>query len=467
MQATAVVLAAGLGTRMKSSLPKTLHRLAGRSMLRHLLATCETLFDRIVVVLGPGMDAVRQEAAPHFCVVQQERLGTAHAALQAAGHFGDGLVAVMYADNPLIRAMTLRRLLDSHETMGQAPGGQAPGGQAPMGQALGGLSLLAFRPDDPAGYGRVIIGADGLISGIVECGDASAEQRALRLCNAGVLCGRAEDMRRWLGAVRDDNIKREYYLTDVVALARADGRAVVAVEAPADELAGVNSRAELARAEAVLQGWLRDAAMQAGVTMVDPASVFLSADTALSADVTIEPNVFFGPGVTVESDVVIRAFSHIEGAVIGSGSVVGPFARLRPGARLERDVHVGNFVEIKASHLGAGVKASHLTYLGDATVGADSNIGAGTITCNYDGTNKHRTSIGANVFVGSDVALVAPVSVGDGAVLGAGSVITEDVAADALALARGRQVQKPGRAPLMRAAAREVRDRLRAAKGGN
>jgi bifunctional UDP-N-acetylglucosamine pyrophosphorylase/glucosamine-1-phosphate N-acetyltransferase len=448
MQATAIVLAAGLGTRMKSSLPKTLHRLAGRSMLRHLLATCETLFDRVVVVLGSDMDAVRQEAAPHLCVVQQERLGTAHAALQAAAHFGDGLVAVLYADNPLIRPATLRRLLDSH---------------APMG-----LSLLAFRPDNPAGYGRVITSADGLVSRIVECADASSEQRAVGLCNAGVLCGGAEEMQRWLRAVRDDNIKREYYLTDVVALARADGYRVAAVEAPADELAGVNSRAELARAEAVLQGWLRDAAMAAGVTMVDPASVFLSADTTLSADVTIEPNVFFGPGVTVASNVVIRAFSHIEGASIGSGSIIGPFARLRPGARLEQDVHVGNFVEIKASHLGSGVKANHLSYLGDTTVGNGSNIGAGTITCNYDGTNKHRTTIGANVFVGSDVALVAPVSVGDGAVLAAGSVITEDVAADALALARGRQVQKPGRAPQMRAAARDVRDRLRAAaKGSN
>jgi bifunctional UDP-N-acetylglucosamine pyrophosphorylase/glucosamine-1-phosphate N-acetyltransferase len=385
------------------------------------------------------MDAVRQEAAPHLCVVQRERLGTAHAALQAAAHFGGGLVVVLYADNPLIRPATLRRLLDSH--------------------APGGLSLLAFRPDDAARYGRVITGADGLVSQIVEYADASPEQRAVRLCNAGVLCGRAEEMRRWLGAVRDDNVKREYYLTDVVALARGDGQAVVAVEAPADELAGVNSRAELARAEAVLQGWLRDAAMAAGVTMVDPASVFLSADTTLSADVTIEPNVFFGPGVTVASDVVIRAFSHIEGASIGSGSIIGPFARLRPGARLDADVHVGNFVEIKASHLGSGVKASHLTYLGDATVGSGSNIGAGTITCNYDGTNKHRTTIGANVFVGSDVALVAPVSVGDGAVLAAGSVITEDVAADALALARGRQVEKPGRASVMRAAARQVKER--------
>jgi bifunctional UDP-N-acetylglucosamine pyrophosphorylase/glucosamine-1-phosphate N-acetyltransferase len=441
MQATAIILAAGLGTRMKSALPKTLHRLAGRSMLRHLLASCETVFDRIVVVLGPDMDQVRQEAAPHPCVVQQERLGTAHAALQAVEQFGDGLVAVLYADNPLIRPATLRRLLDSH---------------APLR-----LSLLGFRPADPAGYGRVITGADGLVSRIVEFADASASERMVALCNAGVLCAGAAEMRRWLQDVRPDNAKKEYYLTDLVALARADGRSVLAVEAPADELAGVNSRAELARAEAVLQGWLREAAMAAGVTMVDPGSVFLSADTRFGTDVTIEPNVVFGPGVTVAGDVTIRAFSHIEGATIGPGCVIGPFARLRPGAVLDSDVHIGNFVEVKAARLESGVKANHLSYIGDATVGARSNIGAGTITCNYDGINKHRTVIGADVFVGSDTAFVAPVQVGDGAVIGAGSVITQDVAADALALARGRQVEKPGRAPDMRAAARERKARMR------
>lgn len=435
MQATAIILAAGLGTRMKSSLPKTLHRLAGRSMLRHLLASCETVFDRIVVVLGPDMEAVRKEAAPHTCVVQHERLGTAHAAMQAIEQFGNGEVAVLYADNPLIRPATLRRLLDGHTPQG--------------------LSLLAFRPDDPACYGRVITGPNGLVERIVEYADATPAERAIDLCNAGVMCGAATEMQRWLRAVRNDNAKAEYYLTDVVALARADGRTVSVVEAPADELAGINSRGELSRAEAVLQGWMREAAMEAGVTMVDPSSVFLSADTRLSPDVTIEPNVFFGPGVTVASDVVIRAFSHIEGADIGRGSTIGPFARLRPGAKLDQDVHVGNFVEIKATHLASGVKASHLSYIGDATVGTGTNIGAGTITCNYDGTHKHRTTIGAHVFVGSDVALVAPVSVGDGAILAAGSVITEDVEPDALALARGRQVQKPGRAKEMRAAAKK------------
>ena len=360
-------------------------------------------------------------------------MGTAHAALQAAEHFGDGQVAVLYADNPLIRPATLQRLRKSH---------------APRR-----LSLLAFRTTDPGLYGRVITGADGLVSRIVEAADASATERTVNLCNAGVLCGGAAEMHRWLLAVRNDNAKKEYYLTDVVALARRDGWSVSAVEAPAEELGGVNSRTELARAEAVLQGWLREAAMEAGVTMIDPSSVFLSADTRLSADVTIEPHVFFGPGVTVAANATIRAFSHIEGADIGAGAIVGPFARLRPGVRLDQDVHVGNFVEVKASHLAAGVKANHLSYIGDATVGARTNIGAGTITCNYDGYAKHRTSIGAGVFVGSDVALVAPVSVGDGAVIAAGSVITEDVAPDALALARGRQVQKFGRAIEMRAAA--------------
>ncbi len=430
MQATAIILAAGLGTRMKSSLPKTMHRLAGRPMLRHLLASCEQVFDRIVVVLGPDMDAVAREASPHACVVQHERLGTAHAALQAVGQFGDGPVAVLYADNPLIRPETMRRLLTGGEP--------------------GGLSLLAFRAADPARYGRVVTGAGGMVEAIVEYADANDSQRAITLCNAGVLCAAAGDMALWLRAVRNGNAKGEYYLTDLVALARAAGRSVRAVEAAEAELAGVNSRGELAQAEAVLQSWLRAAAMDAGVTMIDPSSVFLSADTELAADVTIEPNVFFGPGVKVASNVTIRAFSHIEGATIGPGSIVGPFARLRPGAVLAKDVHVGNFVEVKASHLADGVKANHLSYIGDSTVGARTNLGAGTITCNYDGVHKHRTTIGADAFIGSDSALVAPVTIGDGAYVATGSVITDDVEPGALAIARQRQIQKPGRARMMR-----------------
>jgi bifunctional UDP-N-acetylglucosamine pyrophosphorylase / glucosamine-1-phosphate N-acetyltransferase len=436
MHATAVILAAGLGTRMKSTLPKTLHRIAGRSMLRHLLASCEQVFDRIVVVVGPEMAAVQREAAPHICVVQQERLGTAHAALAAAEQFGDGAAAVLYADNPLIRPDTLRRLLDHRQ------------------EADARLVLLAFRPADPGRYGRVIA-RHGLVDRIVEWVDASDDERATDLCNAGVLCADALDMRRWLNAVRPDNAKGEYYLTDVVRLAVAKGRRVAALEAPADELAGVNSRADLAAAEAVVQSWLRAAAMEAGVTLIDPGSVFFSADTVLSPDVTVEPNVVFGPGVTVGEGAQILAFSHMTGCKIGPGCIIGPHARLRPGTELAANVHIGNFVELKAARLGEGVKASHLTYLGDAEVGAATNVGAGTITCNYDGAAKHRTKIGARAFIGSDVALVAPVSVGDGAFIAAGSVITEDVEADALAVARGRQVSKPGRAAAIRAAQRE------------
>jgi bifunctional UDP-N-acetylglucosamine pyrophosphorylase/glucosamine-1-phosphate N-acetyltransferase len=433
MQATAVILAAGLGTRMKSTLPKTLHRIAGRSMLRHLLASCEAVFDRIVVVVGPDMEAVQREAAPHISVVQQERLGTAHAALTAAAEFGDGEVAILYADNPLIRPDTLQRLLQRRR----------------RGDAR--LVLLAFRPADPGRYGRVVM-RNGMVERIVEWADASDDVRAIGLCNAGVLCAAAGDMRRWLEDVHADNAKGEYYLTDAVALAAGNGLHVAAIEAPAEELAGVNSRAELAAAEAVVQSWLRSAAMEAGVTMIDPASVFLNADTEFSPDVTIEPNVVFGPGVKLASGVQIRSFSHLEGCSVGPGCIIGPHARLRPGTELGANVHVGNFVELKAARLADGVKASHLTYLGDVAVGEATNIGAGTITCNYDGATKHRTSIGARSFIGSDVTLVAPVTVGDDAFVAAGSTITEDVESGALAIARGRQVVKPGRAAAMPAA---------------
>jgi bifunctional UDP-N-acetylglucosamine pyrophosphorylase / glucosamine-1-phosphate N-acetyltransferase len=431
MSRTAVILAAGFGTRMKSALPKTLHKIAGRSMLRHLLASCEQVFDRIVVVIGPDMEAVRREAAPHVCVVQHERRGTAHAALMAAPEFGDGEVAVLYADNPLIQPDTLRRLLE-RRTAGDAA-----------------LALLAFRPNDPSRYGRVMLG-DGYVQRVVEWIDADDEERAETLCNAGVLCAASADMMRWLNAVRADNAKGEYYLTDVVGLACSDGERVVAVEAPTDELSGINSRAELAAAEAVVQSRLRAAAMDAGVTMTDPGSVFLCADTKLAPDVTIEPNVMFGPGVKVATGALIRAFTHLEGCIIGPDCIVGPHARLRPGAELGEAVHIGNFVEVKAAKIGARTKASHLTYLGDADIGSETNIGAGTITCNYDGYNKHRTRIGSRAFIGSDTALVAPVAVGDGAIIAAGSVITEDVPADALALARGRQENKPGRAVTLR-----------------
>ena len=438
MTQTAIILAAGHGTRMKSALPKALHPIAGRPMLRHLLASCEAVFDRIIVVVGPDMDAVAKIAAPHAVVVQTERLGTAHAARQAAAQFGDGEVAVLYADNPLITAATLQRLLDRR-----------------AGTDVG-LALLAMRPADPARYGRVIANG-GLVQRIVEWKDASEDERAIGLCNAGVLCGAAPDMRRWLEAVGNDNANGEYYLTDLVSLAHADAMNVVAVEAPAAELRGINSRAELADAEATVQQALRHAAMDAGVTMTAPETVFLSADTKFEPDVSIAPNVFIGPGVIIRGGAVIRSFCHLEGCEIGPGAIIGPFARLRPGTMVGAAAHVGNFVELKATNLGAGAKVNHLSYLGDSDIGAGSNIGAGSITCNYDGFDKHRTIIGENAFIGSNAILVAPLTIGEGAMVTAGSVITADVAPDAMAFGRAAQMDKPGRAAQFRAARQKTK----------
>ncbi|WP_237213749.1 bifunctional UDP-N-acetylglucosamine diphosphorylase/glucosamine-1-phosphate N-acetyltransferase GlmU [Falsiroseomonas oryziterrae] len=427
MTAAAILLAAGHGTRMRSALPKTLHPIAGRPMLKHLLASVEQAFDRAVVVIGPGMEVLEKAAAPHPTVVQHDRLGTGHATLQAAplldGFEGD--VAVLYADNPLITAGTMQRLRAA--------------------RAEAGLVLLAMRPADPAKYGRVLTDATGAVTRVVEWADATDAERAVTLCNAGVVCARAADLFRWLRQVKNDNHQGEYYLPDVVAIAAAEGVRVQAVEAEEAELRGVNSRAELAAAEAELQRRLRLAAMDGGATLVQPESVVLSHDTRLGQDVTIGPNVVFGPGVVVEDGVEIRAFSHLEGCVVKRGAIIGPFARLRPGTVIEPDAHVGNFVELKAAVLGPGAKANHLSYLGDAEIGAGANIGAGTITCNYDGVAKHRTVIGEGAFIGSDTALVAPVRVGARALVGAGSVVTEDVPDDAMAVARGRQVNKPGR----------------------
>jgi bifunctional UDP-N-acetylglucosamine pyrophosphorylase/glucosamine-1-phosphate N-acetyltransferase len=429
MTSTAIILAAGLGTRMRSNLPKALHPIAGQPMLRHLIDAAAKVFDRLVVVIGPDMPALAAAAAPHQVVVQHERRGTAHAARVAKDLFGSGDVAILYADNPLIRPATMQALLAArHGAM---------------------LALLAMRPTDPGRYGRVITEGDRVLR-IVEWADATEPERHIGLCNAGVLCARAEDMAGWLDRVGTDNAAGEFLLTDVVGMVASDGGAVRAVEAPWEELRGINSRAELAAAEATVQERLREKAMAQGVTMVAPETVFVSVDTTFSADVLIEPNVVFGAGVTVGPGVTIRAFSHLEGCRIGENAIVGPFARLRPGTVLEAGAHVGNFVELKATRLGAGAKANHLSYLGDADIGDGANIGAGSITCNYDGAKKHRTVIGAGAFIGSDTALVAPVTVGAGAITAAGSVITDDVAPDALAIARGRQVEKPGWAAAMR-----------------
>ena len=423
----AIILAAGQGTRMKSALPKVMHRIAGRPMIQHLIAACETVFERIIVVAGPGMPELRQAASPHASVIQEERLGTGHAARMAAplleGFAGD--VAVLYGDNPLISSATLQRLVAARDSAD--------------------LALLAMRPADPARYGRVIQDAEGHVARIVEWADANESERAIGLCNAGVVCAAWPDLSRWLAGLGNDNRQGEFYLTDVVAAARAEGRRNRAVEAPEAELRGINTRVELAAAEAEIQSRLREAAMLGGATLTLPETVCLAWDTRLGRDVVVEPHVVFGPGVTVEEGVTIRAFSHLEQCVVRPGAIIGPYARLRPGTEVGNGAHVGNFVELKAATLGPGAKANHLSYLGDVTIGAGSNIGAGTITCNYDGVNKHRTVIGAGAFIGSDTALVAPVRVGDRALVAAGSIITEDVPEDALAIARGRQVNKPGR----------------------
>ena len=424
-----VILAAGEGTRMRSALPKVLHRVAGRPLVEHVLRAAVALGPGArAVVIGPDMEAVAgavsavDPAARVF--VQSERLGTAHAVLAARQALQDGAddLLVLFGDTPFLTPGTLGRLRAA----------------VAAGAAV---AVLGFRPPDPTGYGRLVV-RDGALEAIREDRDASDEERAIGLCNAGVM---AFDGRAALALVERigcDNAKREYYLTDAVALARADGLAVAAIEAEAREVMGINTRAQLAEAEAVLQGRLRDAAMAAGVTLVAPETVFLAADTALGRDVVVEPHVVFGPGVTVEEGAVIHAFSHLEGAHVGRGASVGPFARLRSKARLGPKARVGNFVEVKAAEIGDGAKVNHLTYIGDARIGPAANIGAGTITCNYDGFSKHRTEIGAGAFIGSNSALVAPVSIGDGAYVGSGSVVTENVPADALAVARGRQVVK-------------------------
>ncbi|NIE79959.1 bifunctional UDP-N-acetylglucosamine diphosphorylase/glucosamine-1-phosphate N-acetyltransferase GlmU [Asaia sp. As-1742] len=435
---TAVILAAGLGTRMRSALPKALHPLGGQPMISHLIETASGVFERIVVVVGPDMPTLEKAAAPWPCVVQVERLGTGHAARMAEALFGEGDVAILYADNPLITADTMRALLSTRRAEGTS------------------LALLAMRPVDPAKYGRVIV-ENGSVREVIEFKDATEEQRAIGLCNAGVLCASSDDLPRWLGAVRNDNAQGEYYLTDVVALAAREGL-VRHVEAPAEELAGINSRAELATAEATLQKRLRLSALEAGVTLIAPETVFFSADTIIEPDVVVEPNVVFGPGVTVRSGARIRAFSHLEGCVVGEEALIGPYARLRPGTICGRASHVGNFVELKATELGDGAKANHLTYLGDARIGQRTNVGAGTITCNYDGVFKHRTTIGNDVFVGSDSILVAPISVGDGALLAAGSVLTEDVEPGALALGRSRQINKATRGQAIASALRAKKE---------
>jgi len=425
----AILLAAGQGTRMKSAKPKVMHALAGRPMVLHLLDTVRSLdAAQSVVVTGPGMDEIASAVAPVPTVLQQDRLGTAHAVAQARPVLENfpGTVLVLYGDTPLITAATIRAMLDRRA-------------QAPHPSVV----VLGFRPKNGGEYGRLVFGANGL-QAIVEYKDATPEQRQIPLCNSGVMAIEGKHLFSLIDKIGNDNAKGEFYLTDIVKLAVAQGLTASYVEAEEEELLGVNSRAELAEAEAVLQKRLRNNAMARGATLVDPASVTLSWDTVLGRDVTIGPSVVFGPGVTVADDVEIRPFCHLEGVTIAKGAQIGPFARLRPGAAIGEQAHIGNFVEIKKATVEAGAKVNHLTYIGDAKIGAKANIGAGTITCNYDGFGKYLTEIGAGAFVGSNSSLVAPVKIGDGAIVGAGSVITKDVAADALAVGRGTQMELPG-----------------------
>jgi bifunctional UDP-N-acetylglucosamine pyrophosphorylase/glucosamine-1-phosphate N-acetyltransferase len=442
----AIILAAGKGTRMKSDLHKVLHPIAGRPMLLHLAASVAALDPaRTVVVTGAGRDQVEAAVSPLgiATALQSEQLGTGHAVAQAEAALAgfDGDVLILYGDVPLVSTATMQAMLDRLNAE-----------DAPVAVVLG------FHPADAGAYGR-IIAEDGVIAKMVEFKDATPAERAVDLCNSGLMAVRSADLFALLARVGNDNAAGEYYLPDIVMLAAVDGRRSAVIETDAFEVAGVNSRGELAGVEASWQAQRRAQAMADGATLIAPETVWFAHDTAIGRDVVIEPNVVFGPGVTVGDGALLHAFSHIEGAQIGAKAEVGPFARLRPGAVMGEKSKIGNFVEMKKAVLGAGAKASHLTYLGDAEVGAGANIGAGTITCNYDGFFKYKTIIGEGAFIGSNSALVAPVTIGAGAIVGAGSVITADVEADALALVRPQQVSKPGWA-------KRFRDAMTAKKAG-
>jgi len=422
-----VILAAGQGTRMRSDTHKVLHPIASRPLLLHLLDRVDALgAERKVVVVGKGRDQVEAAIAGRgvMIAVQSEQKGTGHAVQQAADALAgySGPVLILYADTPFVETSTLRRMLD------RLDGDGGPG-----------IVVLASSPDDPLRYGRIILDRGDRIARMVEYKDATEEERAVRLCNSGMMAVRAGDLFRWLGEVGNDNAAGEYYLPDIVNIAAAEGREAVVIEGDPYEAAGVNSRAELAHLELEWQRRRREQALDEGATLIDPESVWFAYDTKLGRDVTVEPHVVFGPGVEIADGAVIHAFSHIEGATIGAKASIGPFARIRPGTRLAERTKVGNFVELKKAEVGQGAKVNHLSYVGDASVGANANIGAGTITCNYDGFRKYRTEIGTGAFIGSNTALVAPVTVGDGAYVGAGSVITRDVEPDSLAIERSEQ----------------------------
>jgi bifunctional UDP-N-acetylglucosamine pyrophosphorylase / glucosamine-1-phosphate N-acetyltransferase len=444
MDRAAIILAAGAGTRMKSALPKVLHQVAGLPILGHVIQSLKGAgVSRIVVVTAPDADTVRAYAAGQGAdsVVQDKQLGTGHAAAAAGAALKNfkGELLVAYGDMPLLTAEAFEAAFAARPKEGMA--------------------IVAFHAADPGHYGRVLLDRDGMLDRIVEFKDASAEERKTDLCNAGLMVAEAATFFALAGQLDNKNAQGEFYLTDIPQLAKSDGGRCAVAMIKENEALGVNSRMELAEAERQMQARLRTRALRAGVTMIAPETVFLSHDTTLEADVAIEPFVVFAPGVHVKKGARIRSHSHLEGATVAAKAMIGPFARLRPGAAIGEGAHIGNFVEVKNTTIEKGAKANHLSYLGDAHVGEGANIGAGTITCNYDGFGKYRTEIGAGAFIGSDTALVAPVKVGAGAITGAGSVITKDVSPDALAVARGEQVEKPGWAKLFRDLKRKKKDK--------
>jgi bifunctional UDP-N-acetylglucosamine pyrophosphorylase / glucosamine-1-phosphate N-acetyltransferase len=448
----AIILAAGEGTRMQSATPKVLHPIGGLPMVAHAIRAAQAAgSSRISVVLGPGHEAVAavvRSVAPTATMFEQtERLGTADAVRRARAAFaaGEGHVVVLYGDTPLVSSATMV-------------------GMAEKLDAGADVVVVGFEPDDPTGYGRLLTEGNKLLA-IREHKDATDAERAIRLSNSGIIGFRSAALRAVIDRIGNKNAKGEYYLTDAVELANADGRKVEYTMARPGEVIGVDDRRKLAQAESQFQDVRRDDFMRAGVTLKDPQTIHFSYDTEIGRDVVIWPNVVFGPGVKIADGVEIRSFCDIEAATIAEGATIGPFARIRGGAELGPGVHLGNFVEVKKSKIGAGTKAGHLSYLGDAVIGSETNIGAGTITCNYDGVNKDTTTIGDNVFIGSNASLVAPVTIGDGAYTASGSVITEDVPANALALGRARQVNKTGYAPKLRETALAKKAAKQSAKG--
>ncbi len=439
-----VVLAAGMGTRMKSAQPKVLHKIAGKPMVNHVIDAARSLdAEQTLVVVGPDMPDLQKAVAPHPTFEQTDRLGTAHAVLAARNALEEarGDVLVLYGDSPLFTTATLERLIAARRDGAHA------------------VAVLGFTPADPTGYGRLSTDPyTGELISIIEDKECTDAERRIDFCNSGVMCFAADGIVELLDAIGNKNAKGEYYLTDAVAVARDHGRSCIAVDVAEEETLGVNSRAQLAVAEELMQNRLRETAMNNGATLVDPKSVFLCADTQIGRDVVIEPHVVFGPGVRVGDNVTIKAFSHLEGCEIADMADIGPYARLRPGANVGEGARIGNFVEVKKSTIENGAKVNHLSYIGDARVGAKANIGAGTITCNYDGFQKYQTNIGAGAFIGSNSALVAPVTIGDGAIVAAGSTLGGEVAADALVLVRAEKTEKPGWAA-------KFREKMRALTG--